>query len=182
MQDIWDTIYLGHNARYLGHILLPPPEFRSGSLVTATSWWALCSHWEQLIKKPKQKMFLDDLEIVGIFVSLEFASEQHDFFKLFPKSGRQKENGLFMVRLFMVNGRILFAQVWMHVWQIHRKYTWDSLEVNMGFIIACKIGTENLQTDQHSNNNYPKKAGSHKRERLLLQIYERIKKRTLLPR
>ena len=33
---------------------------------------------------------------------------------------------------------------------------------NMGFIIACKIGTEKLQTDLHSNDNYPKKAGSHK--------------------
>ena len=43
-------------------------------------------------------MFLDDLEIVGIFVSLEFASEQHDFFKLFPKGGRKK-NVFFTVRL-----------------------------------------------------------------------------------
>ena len=40
-------------------------------------------------------MFLDDLEIVGIFVSLEFASEQHDFFKLFPKSGRQKKRSFY---------------------------------------------------------------------------------------
>ena len=64
---------------------------------------------------------------------------------------------------------------------IHWKYTWDSLEIYVGFIIACKIGTENLQTDQHSNNNYPKKAGSHKRERLLLQIYERMFPRKEIP-